>query len=374
MGKLVMGYWDCPYCGAKGIAGNITGCPSCGRARGDVQFYMKNVDEGETREQHETGDIEYLTEEQAQQVSDNPDWYCSFCNSLNSDNAQFCTTCGASRADSESNYFDQLKKKKEKEAAEAAAQAASRPVPKKKSPLAILAVAAAVIIALVLFLNSSKTTGGLTVSSLNWQRIITVEKNRQFSESGWQAPDGAEVTSRKQELHHYDRVLDHYENREVQRSRQVVDHYETYYTYSDRGNGTFEQISHQRPIYTTEYYTETVREPVYRQVPRYATKYYYNIRRWVADHNAEAAGTDQNPYWPELNLASDEREGQRSEEYRFTVEDPKNQSTKTYRIAEADWMKLTVGESLGITSKRTGGSPYISDEKGEKVADIELVE
>ena len=50
MSKLVMGYWDCPFCGSKGIRGDVVNCPSCGRARGDVQFYMKDYTEGETRE------------------------------------------------------------------------------------------------------------------------------------------------------------------------------------------------------------------------------------------------------------------------------------------------------------------------------------
>ena len=113
MGRTVMGYWDCPVCGNKGIAGNVMNCPSCGRARGDVKFYMKDNADQSTREENERGDIEYLNEDQKQQFGKNPDWYCSFCNSLNKDNAAFCQNCGASRESSESNYFDQLKKRQE---------------------------------------------------------------------------------------------------------------------------------------------------------------------------------------------------------------------------------------------------------------------
>ena len=46
----------------------------------------------------------------------------------------------------------------------------------------------------------------------------------------------------------------------------MIDHYETYYTYSDNGDGTFSEEAHKRPVYTTEYYTETVEQPVYKQV------------------------------------------------------------------------------------------------------------
>ena len=66
----------------------------------------------------------------------------------------------------------------------------------------------------------------------------------------------------------YETVIDHYETVEVQRSRQVIDHYETYYTYSDNGDGIFREEAHERPVYTTEYYTETVEQPVYKQVPK----------------------------------------------------------------------------------------------------------
>ena len=376
MSKLVMGYWDCPVCGNKGIRGDVANCPSCGRARGDVKFYMKNVEEGASREENDRADIEYLTEEQAKYVSKNPDWYCSFCNSLNSDNAQFCGNCGATREDSEANYFDRLKKKQEEEAAELAAQpqVSSRPQKSSRKPLVILAVILLAIVAVFVWMNGNKTAGDLQVTALNWTRTINIEQNRQYSESAWELPSGAELTETKREIHHYDSVLDHYESRQVQRSRQVIDHYETYYTYEDNGNGTFTEVSHQRPVYTTEYYTETVQEPVYVQVPRYADKYYYTIWRWKPERDVTASGTDHNTEWPVPDLAENEREGQRSEEYRFSVEHTeKKEAGATYRLAESDWMKINVGDHLYITAKRSGSDPYISDEKGNKIADIQLV-
>ena len=145
MAKLVMGYWDCPVCGNKGVPGNVMNCPACGRARGDVQFYMKDGLQDATLEANQVGGIEYLNEEQTKEMGDQPDWYCSFCNSLNRDRAAFCSNCGATREASESNYFDQLKKRQETEAAERAAQA--QPQGKKKSRLPLLIVIALVIAA-----------------------------------------------------------------------------------------------------------------------------------------------------------------------------------------------------------------------------------
>ena len=372
MSKLVMGYWDCPFCGSKGIRGDVVNCPSCGRARGDVQFYMKGYTEGEIREENERSDVEYLDEEQAKYVSKNPDWYCSFCNSLNSDNAQFCGNCGSSRADSEANYFEMLKKKKEREAAEAAAQPQpAQPKEKRRSPLLIFAVILLAIVAFFVWTNGSKTAGDLKVTALNWVRTVNVEENRMFSESGWTLPEGAEQTDSRSELHHYDSVLDHYESVPVQRSRQVLDHYETYYTYQDNGNGTFTEVPHERPVYTTEYYTETVQQPVYVQVPRYQTKYYYNIWRWVPSRDVTASGDDHNTSWPEVILADNEREGQKSEAYRFTVENTKKAGeTAVYRLSESDWMNLNAGDHISITAKRSGADPYISDEKGNRIANL----
>ena len=373
MSKLVMGYWDCPFCGSKEIRGDVTNCPSCGRARGEVQFYMKGYTEGETREENERTDVEYLDEEQAKYVSKNPDWYCSFCNSLNSDNAQFCGNCGASRADSESNYFEMLQKKKEREAAETAAQpqAATAPAKRSRSPLMIFLVILLAVIGLFVWMNGNKTSSDLTVTALNWIRNINIEENRMFSESGWTLPDGAEQTDARSELHHYDSVFDHYDYVDVQRSRQVIDHYETYYTYTDNGNGTFTEVPHERPVYKTEYYTETVQQPVYRQVPRYQTRYYYNIWRWTPSRDVTASGDDHNAAWPEVELGENEREGKRTEMYSFTVENRKKAGeTAVYSLSENDWMNVNVNDILFITARRTGADPYISDEKGNKIADL----
>ena len=368
MSRTVMGYWDCPVCGNKGVPGNVMNCPACGRARGDVQFYMKDNAQDSVREENERGDIEYLSEEQAQEIGKNPDWYCSFCNSLNKDHAAFCSNCGASRESSESNYFDQLKKRKEAEAAEKAAQPQPKSQPaKKKSRLPLLLIIAAVIIGLILYMNGSNTAGDLRVTGVSWTRSIPIEQNQQFTESDWSIPDGGTEVSRTRAIHHYNQVLDHYEDVEVERSRQVLDHYETYYTYSDNGNGSFEEIEHERPVYKTEYYTETVSQPVYVNVPQYATRYTYTIWRWVHVRDVTASGDTHDAYWPETNLAEDEREGNnRAEQYGFTVTDKKDKTT-SWRVAEEDWTKINTNDTLTITTRRGSGESWIVDDKGNKL-------
>ena len=373
MSKLVMGYWDCPICGNKEIRGDVTNCPACGRARGDVKFYVKGYTEGQSLQKEELSQFEELDDQKAAEMGENPDWYCSFCNSLNSDKAQVCSNCGATRADSEANYFDRLKKKEEQAAAEQAArpQAPAKAQKKSRSPLVIFAVLLLALIAVFVWMNGSKTAGDLKVTALQWTRVINIEENRKYSESDWSLPAGAQQTGTRREIHHYDSVLDHYETVEVQRSRSVYDHDE--YTMVDNGNGTFREVSH--PVYRTEYYTDTEQRPVYRQEPRYATKYYYDIWRWTPSRDVVASGEDHNPEWPVPDPGANEREGKHSEEYRFTVEhtEKTNEPAATYRLAESDWMNINVGDHLYITSRRTGADPYISDEKGNRIADIEKV-
>ena len=58
--------------------------------------------------------IEYVSEEKAAKISRNPDWQCSFCGSLNSDDLNICKNCGATKEDSERNYFEIRQQEEEK--------------------------------------------------------------------------------------------------------------------------------------------------------------------------------------------------------------------------------------------------------------------
>lgn len=336
MGKIVVGCWDCDYCGADRISGDIKICPKCGKPRGkDVTFYM-------------AGPKQYV--EDPDKVSKNPDWLCSFCDTLNADTDKFCTSCGASREDSEMNYFE-VKEKQRQEALrkeeenrkklQNIAPQSSRSAGGRRL-LPLLVIAAAV---LVIAFMSMPRTKSMKVDAMKWERTVIVEKKQAVQESGWDLPAGAwDVTSR-QEIYRYDQILDHYETREREVAEEVLDGYDVTYTYEDLGNGHFEEVEHREPRYRTEYHTEYYEEPVYISVPVYEEKYYYTIIKWFHDRDEVTSGTNSEPYFAELDLTQDEREGGRKEEYWIVSGD------KTYGIDYELWEWITPGSSIDATVK-----------------------
>lgn len=337
MGKIVVGCWDCDYCGADRISGEIKICPKCGKPRGkDITFYM-------------AGPKKYV--EDPDKINKNPDWLCPYCNTLNPDDNKFCSACGAAREESEDNYFEskekdrERKEKREADKREAQAAATSSAQPsgggKSKLPLVIGILA---VLAVLVFMMMPKTKG-LYVDAKIWERTISIERYQETEDSGWELPDGAWNERSREEVYTYNQVLDHYETRTRQVSEEVLDGYDTEVEYRDLGNGYYEEVEHQVPRYRTEYYTETYEEPVYVNVPVYRRKYYYSIMKWLYDRDEVTSGIDSEPYYAELDLPETERESGRKEEYWIESGD------KTYRISYDLWQQVKTGEEIKGTVK-----------------------
>lgn len=366
MGRLVKAYWDCPFCETKQIGGDLRECPNCGRPRGEVKFYMKDNAQEYTYAANERQNIEYVEEEKAAGINRNPDWYCSYCNSLNNDGESICKGCGATREDSEANYFTLKYKQEQKEQELEEQKINERPAEVKSVSKRGIGSLALVLLALagLLFFLFKPSVNTETVKAVSWTREIDIEQYVNLQESDWHLPEGAELIESKRELHYYDHVLDHYEEREVERSREVLDHYDYSYDYVDLGNGYYEEVEHSTPVYKTEYYTETEQYPVYVDVPVYDTKYYYTIWRWIKNRVASASGTAHDEYWPETALADNERTADTREKYRFTYTSGKKE--KEFAIGYDEWRKLSAGDSIKIKSSRAGRS-YLLLEDGTEV-------
>ena len=168
MGKLVEGLWDCPFCGNKRIRAGQKTCPSCGHPQDEnTKFYMPD-------------EIKYVSEEEAAKISRNPDWQCSFCGSLNSDNLDSCANCGATKEESERNYFEmrqqEEEKKRKKEEQKASSQKSDSEEPRNsflKNILILIGTFAAIAFIIFGLVSCfSPKVRNVTIDDFEWQRTI----------------------------------------------------------------------------------------------------------------------------------------------------------------------------------------------------------
>lgn len=401
--RIVRGYWDCPYCDSKDIDGLIDDCPNCGRHKPEnIKYHLKgqNIWENKAYKTSQINESDVLSTEElhsagiseAECDGNHKEWVCSYCNSLNNWADKFCTSCGSPKEEADLEYGMQKREKADdkpedhvdpsrideeiaeyiKEKVEEKSDFDSKDsleitpgyveTPKKNAFLVkaydvlrqiggVIANNALSIIASLLFLVCAGVlffprTDEVTVTGFHWERNISIEDYRTVKESDWSVPPGGRVYSEQTELKGYVSVIDHYRTVTETKSRQVIDHYETNYTYSDNGNGTFTEHSNQTPVYRTEYYEETHEEPVYRQDPIYATKYYYEIERWLnSGRNYPSSGDDHEPYWnTEYTLAANERDTDRTEKYVVMYDNGKSDS-KTLD----DWLSIQTGDKYKRT-------------------------
>ncbi len=376
--RIVMGYWDCKYCGTSGIEGIRRDCPNCGHPRDkDTRFYMKSRTHEEV-----VSSNEYLTDKQAAQKCKGPDWECSYCGALNSTLSSSCKSCGHTREESDLNYFQMRAREDAQNSASDAGTGSedgrfyhppaaeySRPDSAsdslsgssetgnalkaekgKPSPLKKIIIAAIILLAIFgivwAVVPHPKT---LHVLNKSWKTSVYVEEYRYVPDSGWSLPSGADLDRTAREIHHYNSVLDHYETKTRTYQVRIQTGSHTEYSYSDNGDGTFTERSYSVPDYGYETRTETYQDPVYIQVPVYQTKYYYHLWRWEYARSVDAAGANREPFYGELNLKEKERKSGSDEWYYVTAYvGDKSDSAKTYSISKSDWYQIKTGTDVRV--------------------------
>ena len=370
MGKILRGFWDCEYCEKTHIDGLADTCPECGKQKSDdVHYYMDESSDVLTEtELNDAG----ITIEECD--GNHKDWICAYCNQLNDDSNLSCVACGASKKESDQKYGE-IKEENTNNSIEEITVTPS--IEKKerntldssisnsylKIALTFLyhfryACIAGLIACILLFIlypikEESSVTG------FSWDKNITVEEYKTFKESDWTLPAEARLQNINTEFHYYKQVLDHYDTKTRQCSRQVFDGYDTSTSYRDNGNGTFSEVSNQTPRYRTEYYTETYQDPVYRDEPVYDTKYYYEIDRWTPINNYPSDGQDKKPYWnTSYILVEKQRDDLREESYTLCYTITSSQKTYEQKVPYSEWKqtnkgdkKITIKNRLGIVYK-----------------------
>ncbi len=288
---------------------------------------------GETTKFYMKSKTDYIEDENIGKFSGEPDWMCSYCNSYNPSTAEKCIGCGADKEEKTGDYFS-LQRDAEtnnpsidspivSDDAEYTPPVQNINTGAKTTHFCItnsqilIGTAVFAILAVIGLLISLLIPKPVTIDirSFSWDRTIEIEESYISAESDWYLPSNADLKYTRQEFKENRQVLDHYETKTRQVSKQVQDGYDISYSYKDNGDGSFDQVEVKTPRYKTVYETEYYEEPVYRTEPVYATKYYYDIERWRVCDKCVTNGIDRNPYWGEPVIDIGERRGDSHEEY-----------------------------------------------------------
>ncbi len=277
---------------------------------------------GATRDKN----VGFFLDEDAEEVTDEAllararagaDWLCRFCGDSNTPDRGRCRNCGAEKGAAPSRAVTEVPPGSPLPPPPARA-AATPPSRRRFHPVVagvLLALVALAVLAAYLGLRRTQET--LTVAGFEWERHVAVEAWRTVREQAWEGgvPSGAQVVSRRQEVHHTER--DQVGTRRVKSGHR------------DLGNGFFEDVYRD--------------EPIYRDRPVYRTRVTYDVDRWMPDRTVRSSGQDHAPRWPDPGLRSGEREASRGEKLVVVLS-----GKKTYRmeLPEARWSALQPGQSL----------------------------
>ncbi|HEV7506059.1 MAG TPA: zinc ribbon domain-containing protein [Thermoanaerobaculia bacterium] len=349
------GAWDCPACGRKGNRGPEKFCGGCGRPRGpDVEFYLPD-------EALEVTDAEALKKAQA-----GADWICPYCAADNPVANAFCSGCGAPR--------DGAKTREVVDHSLNETPAALAPQPlvasdqgkgrwTKRLGLGCLGLLA--IVALLIFLGRPKSTT-LTVTGHHWARTVAVEIQKPVIEQAWEGevPSGARIFGSSREVHH----VDHIQTGTRTRTRTVTERVQTGTQrvktgHRDLGNGYFQDVFEDRPVYQNRSHEETYQEPVYRDQPVYRQRIRYEIEKWVRDRQAKAEGRDLAPAWPVTSLSSKQRESDRKELYEVFFKDSDGKPAHYLAPNEQAWRLFEEGR--GYKGKVKSDGEVVEVKEGE---------
>jgi len=172
--------------------------------------------------------------------------------------------------------------------------------------------------------------------------------NIPVGEQAWEGevPSGARVLGSSREVHHINKIQTGTRTATRTVSEQVQTGTERVKTGTrDLGNGYFEDVYEDRPVYETREHEESYQEPVYRDDPVYRQRYRYEIDKWMPDREAKAEGQDRSAAWPDPNLGAKEREGSRTEVYEVLLQDAKGKAARYKAPNEQVWRSFEEGRT-----------------------------
>lgn len=340
------GKWRCTYCGEV-CRGRDLKCVACGAIRDkDVQFI------------YDEEAAEVTDEQQLQQARAGAEWICETCGTSNPNPRGSCKQCSAPRGASAERRVGMYQP----------AQPEPPPPARRSNTLVkvMIAIAASVLLfgscgILGLYLMLRTHEERLTVNSVFWERTAEVEQLQTLTKSDWedQVPQDARIESRSREFHHNEKVQTGTRRVEKQYTEKVQTGTKRVKVGTkDLGNGYFEDIYEDQPVYENKTRTKTVDEPVYRDEPVYKYKVRYKIDRWVAVRAEKSSGSNNSPEWPKVNEDGRVRVGKKTGKYlvNFTSDKGKNYA---HEVKEEEFAQYTPGRvfkakinSFGISELR----------------------
>lgn len=365
--RVVKAYWKCSYCDSK--ADGLTDyCPNCGVHKPDSTQYKldkNNIVEATDKELEEAG----MKRENCD--GKHPDWKCSYCNSLNNWADTNCSSCGSLKEDATQDYFGSITPKNKNNNQRikeentytntttnyTASQEMNFSFQKLVSNInfskVITVFGVVTFISILVFLLAPYKVQA-EVTGFSWNRNIYIEEMKTVKESDWTIPSGARVYDTKEEVYDTEKVIDHYEEVKVTKTKQEIVDYSisTEYEYSDNGDGTYTEyeVEVKTPIYANVEYETTEQVPVYKDVDIIKTKYYYEIDKWFNKYTKSSSGTDKNPYWNnDYTLGFNQRDTRKSENY-YIHYNNNDEKASNYN----EWMQTEIGDSVTITKCRLG--------------------
>lgn len=353
MGRVIEGSWKCSYCGSEN-PGLQRECKNCGRPKGaDVDFDLNGTHR------------RVLSATEAKEALKGPDWFCECCDTYNKAGDDTCAGCGSPKGMSRKDYFT-IKAEREKKVIQekAVRQPQKEPEPMHgadgspkgdgmgRLKVFLIVAASALAFGLSVFglakLLAPKPDT-ITVTGTQWEYAINISKEETVKDSGWELPIGARLLYSQEEQRGEKKVIEHYEPGTETRTRKVLDHIEedVVVDHISLGNGAFQEVLDDVPVYVEEEYEVEVEIPVYTMEPVMDTRYYYEVDKWVHSRSITTSGTDKQPYWGEYELEAKEREGSRTEKYTVTAYGSEGVE-KTYRVDHEYWLMMEPGDVFDV--------------------------
>lgn len=364
--------WTCSTCEHQNL-GRHKDCQGCGNPKdGSEQYEMPANPELAAS---------VTDEDLLKMAKAGPDWRCAYCGSDQRRADNSCGQCGAAigtgtEIPDDADPVDGLVK----------------PWWERYGKLMTrLAIGAAVLVVLIVILvwNANRPRDyDAKVTAVAWQHTIDVERYAVRSRTGFKEniPTGAmDVTSRGQQVHHHEQVLDHYETEHY--SVQVPDGYRTEsYTArescgqtctskpqscrqscSSKKNGfascrqvcsgggqscttKYCSVSKTRQVAKTRTEYRTRQVPKYRSEPRYAEGFAWRAWEWQHERTVVEKGTDiAAAKWPAGALTA-----------MGGGEQEREKRTSSYVVSldyDGDQLKFAVPDAV-TAARFTNGSPH----------------